>query len=212
MKFFQIIITSSLLAISNFAFSLSNNISNIEAGPYCLAGAGFSRVFEPALFANKNNNSEKIQFSPTATYNAQFGYRINRFFRADINGQYRVIKIKSPANIKSLKIKNYTGATNIFLDFNNAYHLTPYLTAGIGFSGLHIKKNFSNNDINSVDNSNGLSFNFGAGIQIQFSDNFGIDLAYRYADLGKLKVITNTITNSRKLGTHEALANILIIF
>ena len=212
MKFFQLITLSLLLTISSFSFGLSNNMTNIDPGLYIAAGGGISNAFEPSLLSNKkNSNAKKITFSPAAVFNLQFGYRINRFFRADVNAQYRDIKIKSPEDIKSLKVKNYTGAINGYLDFNNALHLTPYLTAGIGFSGLDIKKNKSSTTTTSSDSHN-ILFNAGAGIQFQMTDYFGLDLTYRYLELRTLKVKDTEVPKSPQIGIHEVLLNFFYLF
>jgi hypothetical protein len=68
---------------------------NIEPGWYIGAGAGGSMPKTGGLFKKKDNsnNTKNIKYSASPGFDALAGYKINRFFRTDLAGQYRGIKM-----------------------------------------------------------------------------------------------------------------------
>ena len=184
---------------------------NIEPGWYLSGGA---RASKPTKGFSGNNKAKEVKHSMSSVLNLQAGYKINRFLRADINAQYRRIRMRDDI-YKRLKTSGTSLMMNIYLDGNNYSPATPYITAGFGVTSLNAHSKTTTTSIREFKNSHSLhkSFNVGAGVQIQVLDNFGVDVEYRYVDLGILKFIGVKSEDSRKmsLAAHEVLFNIIVL-
>jgi opacity protein-like surface antigen len=130
-------------------------------------------------------------------YTASAGYRLDDIFRLDINGQFRSFKYAEVDNFHNLDqhIKNYTVFLNGYCDVaNNVLVFTPYITAGIGYSynatgdlkntSGSFKSNFSATGIKTYN----FAYNIGVGATIDIDKNLGLDLRYRWVNMGKVKV------------------------
>jgi len=145
-------------------------------------------------------------------FNLNFGYRVNKYLRADVSGQYRDIKMTD--DFKPFKVKCVTAMANVYLDGTNYSPLTPYVTAGIGAGAINAEYKFSSKKKSFA--LTNMAFNVGAGMQFQIDHNIGIDLGYRYVDFGKLKadlssILPNNTKVSKNLGAHEVSINILVL-
>ena len=193
-----VIIFSLFLATPISAFA-----NPVDPGWYISGGVGASKPTTSSIFSkSKKNNSTKISFSMSPVFNFNGGYRINKYCRIDISGQYRSIRMSG--DYKPVKIKNFTAIANAYLDWTNYSPLTPYLTAGAGVGSLNVKNkkdpNFKGGNFIK------MALNVGAGLRFQLNYNSGLDLGYRYIDLGKLKSGIN-----KTLGAHEISLNLFIL-
>ena len=128
------------------------------------------------------------------------GYHFNDIFRSDINIQYRKFNGKERAfNYKDIQIPiDKNKVQNIAIMLNGYVNLTdskdnfiPYITAGIGYGSNKLyesRRNVSDGYIAiKGKTSSNIIWSIGAGGVIKLTERFGIDLYYRYIDLGKLK-------------------------
>ena len=134
------------------------------------------------------------------------GYQFNRYFRADVTGEYRF-----GAAYRS--VETYAGGVNFnpgsdgykgnissgvillngYVDLGTWYCITPYVGVGVGtafntFSGV-TDYNLSNNGVASGSSSSNthtsLAYAFMAGFTYNLTQNLKLDLGYRYLDLGR---------------------------
>ncbi len=166
----------------------------------------------------------------SATFNIHAGYKINKYFRADLNTQYRRFRY-DPTSTSSMgggtisynqKVNNYSLFVNGYADLPNKTRFTPYVTVGVGYShneGKDLTVRSSAVPVasfTSSGNSNGdFAWNIGIGSRIKIDDLLDLDLSYRYLDLGKVKV--NATKNgagmdipaaSQDLKVHQVLFNL----
>jgi len=209
MKKALIFILFTCLVGPNFAFGAS-----IYPGPYILAGAGISKPTKSLL--NKPNSSTNITFAASPVFNFSAGYKVNRFFRGDINAQYRPVRL-TQRTFKSVKMKSYSASVNAYLEADLRFNLIPYLTVGCGIGNINLN---DKSKINLARNSHSMRMtsNAGAGMQFQLNHSAALDIGYRYIDLGKIKAHPNTLTNppstfpkKLSLGLHEVLVNVMLL-
>lgn len=142
------------------------------------------------------------EFDSGTTFGVGVGFQYNSWLRFDVTGEYRgktgfngleVIRFNGGV----IGTDEYRGSKNEWLGLVNAYAdlgtfwcITPFVGAGIGYSRNEIR-GFT--DINTP--NNGVAFaqkavktNFAyalhAGIAYKVTNNFTIELAYRYLNLG----------------------------
>jgi opacity protein-like surface antigen len=136
-------------------------------------------------------------FDSSMLFGLGVGYTFNHWLRADITGEYR-----SSANFHGLDI--YTGGTdeyrarkyewlflaNLYTDLGTWWGFTPFLGAGLGFSyntiASFIDINTPNLGVAFGADTSKFSFAWAlhAGLAYQVTNNFTIELAYRYVNLG----------------------------
>ena len=152
------------------------------------------------------------------------GYQFNRWFRADVTGEYR-----SAATFTGLEryrdaslplgygTDEYTATkrdvvvlANAYIDLGTYYGLTPFLGAGIGAVSTSID-NFKDTNVvtqglayaKSGTKAN-LAWALHAGLGYTISPNLKLEFAYRYLNLGDAR--TGTVyTYAGQCGSCEAL-------
>jgi opacity protein-like surface antigen len=152
-------------------------------------------------------------FTGGTSYGLGVGYQFNNWFRADITGEYRS-KTNFSGNdfavINGLNgiagnwplgdsynggYSSWVGLVNVYADLGTWWCLTPFVGAGIGgaynkTTGLSDMATFpANNFSSSLYQANGASkTNFAwalhAGVAYRVTNNFTVELAYRYLDMG----------------------------
>ncbi|MDR0239774.1 MAG: outer membrane beta-barrel protein [Deltaproteobacteria bacterium] len=100
---------------------------------------------------------------------------------------------------------------NVYLDFHNSTAFTPYIGGGLGMGFIHnsYKAEFpllaqlgmdpeyiSKSKLNTV-----FAWNFGAGCSYAFTENFSLDLAYRFVGLGYNEMSATAWGEKVKIGT-----------
>lgn len=185
---------------------------HIEPGWYVGGGVGASRPTEGSSHRRHHSQSNNIAFIVSPVFNGSAGYKIANFFRADLNGQYRMIRM-GDETYRRIRLSSASLMANVYLDVDNYSIVTPYVTAGFGFNSI------SANDRERpaiFKNTNMLqrAFNVGTGITVKIDDGFAVDLAYRYIDLGTVKIRAKTdpaLARTSSIGLHEASINALIL-
>jgi opacity protein-like surface antigen len=185
---------------------------HIEPGWYVGGGVGASRPTEGFAHKRRHSESNNILFIVSPVFNASAGYKIAKFFRADLNGQYRMMRM-GDETYRQVNLTCASLMANVYLDGDNYSIVTPYVTAGFGFNSMSANDkvrpaSFKNNNILQ------RAYNIGAGMTVKLDDNFAVDLAYRYIDLGTLKIRAKTdptLARRSRIGLHEASINALIL-
>src|SRR5262249_2109107 len=136
------------------------------------------------------------------------GYNVNNWFRVDVTGEYRgkanFHGLDNAHNSGGYSPDRYTGSKseltfllNGYVDLGTWSRFTPFVGAGVGFSRNTIS-NFGDVNVNAcpgidlcvgdayADDASKWSFAWAlyAGLAYRVTDNFTIELAYRYLDLG----------------------------
>ncbi len=132
------------------------------------------------------------------------GYRIGALDkRVRVEGEvgYQKNCVDDDSGLRKLTgdIKAYSFLVNGYFDFVKGKKIVPFITAGIGVA----KVDADINRFTHVDDT-GLAYQIGAGIAYHLSDNWHIDLKYRYfdtfSDLGGGNTNPEFTTNNVFLG------------
>lgn len=164
-------------------------------------------LFNADYNLNQSVNTAQKGFDAAPTFGLGIGYQFNNWFRADFTGEYR-----AKANFKGLDIvrtnvgttftDEYTGSKsewlfmlNGYVDLGTWYGLTPFIGGGIGMSynTIHdFRDTCTTVSVctgGSVATAQDMSkWNFAwavhAGVAYKVTNNFTVELAYRYLSLG----------------------------
>jgi opacity protein-like surface antigen len=149
-------------------------------------------------------------FTGGTSYDVGVGYRFNNWFRADITGEYRskvafggtdFAQIGGLGPISDVYSGNYSswvGLVNAYADLGTWWCLTPFVGAGVGFarnsfSGLEDLGTIPSPGVGSVNSASyfaegasktSLAWALYAGVAYKVTNNFTVELAYRYLNLG----------------------------
>jgi opacity protein-like surface antigen len=155
------------------------------------------------------------EFTSGTSYGLGVGYQFNSWFRADVTGEYRSNVHFSGtdfATVASLgpgfgpgpfKIgdsysggySSWVGMVNAYADLGTWWCITPFVGAGVGgaynkTSGLSDIGNlpFGGSALYQAEGSGkwNLAWALHAGLAYKVNNNFTIELAYRYLDLGNV--------------------------
>ena len=142
-------------------------------------------------------------FDAAPLFGLGIGYQFNNWFRADITGEYR-----AKANFKGLDIvrngtttftdeytaskSEWVGMLNAYVDLGTWYNLTPFIGAGVGFSynTIHDFKDVctvcTGGSVATAQDASKWNFAWAlhAGVAYKVTNNFTVELAYRYINLG----------------------------
>ena len=149
-------------------------------------------------------------FTGGTSYGVGVGYQFNSWFRADITGEYRsrvafsgtdIATFQGGSSLSDVYQGGYTswvGLVNAYVDLGTWWCLTPFIGAGVGAahiettglqdSGLVFAPGVGS-EFPSSFFANGASVtNFAwaahAGVAYKVNNNFTVELAYRYLDMG----------------------------
>lgn len=142
-------------------------------------------------------------FDGAPTFSAGVGYKLNKWFRADITGEHR-----SAADFNGADLYSFGGATfpdnyvakksewlalaNAYVDLGSWHGISPYVGAGVGAANIEIS-GFTDSGIGP----GGPSIAYGAdhdewnfawaiyaGLGFEITEALTLDLGYRYLDMG----------------------------
>ena len=143
-------------------------------------------------------------FDGAPIFGAGIGYKFNRWFRADVTGEYRskadftgadIIESGGVTTVNTYDAKKseWLGLVNAYADLGSWRGISPYVGAGVGAVNVEIH-GFS--DI-GVGSSGDPAFAFGedndewnfawavyAGVGFEVTPSVTLDIGYRYLDLG----------------------------
>ena len=149
-----------------------------------------------------SSNDKKFKNKTSIPLSGSIGYRYSPNFRWDINITYlpewnvHLSGRNSYGNKADLKtsINSLSNSINGYYDFTNfaISEITPYVTAGVGFSINKIAEtDYYVNDTfvakYSGSSTNNPLWKVGLGATHKINDSLFIDLSYRFVSLGKVK-------------------------
>jgi opacity protein-like surface antigen len=147
------------------------------------------------------------EFDGAPIFAAGIGYRVNKWFRADITGEYRSNADFSGAdlvdagggpfpvtpNTYDAKKREWLALANGYIDMGSWHGISPYIGAGVGFANIEIS-GFTDIGVGSSgdpaiafgDDNDEWNFAWAvyAGLGFEVTPKLTLDLGYRYLDLG----------------------------
>ncbi len=114
------------------------------------------------------------------------GGRVNQYFDADMTLEYRPWgeqKLSSDGVTEKADMYALGAMVNVYAAYPIWNRLSMYATGGIGYA-------YTNVDSTTLFEGKGKSnfaWKIGAGMEFSLTDCIGIDLGYRYSDLGKAR-------------------------
>jgi opacity protein-like surface antigen len=148
-------------------------------------------------------------FSGGTSWDVGVGYQFNNWFRADITGEYRSNVNFNGNNFYQFfagppgnnlgdtyngGYSSWVGLVNVYADLGTWWCLTPFIGAGIGgaynqTTGMSDSATFPGGAGASLFQAEGasklnLAWALYAGIAYKVTNNFTVELAYRYLDMG----------------------------
>jgi opacity protein-like surface antigen len=183
---------------------------------YLRGDVGVGIINRPKLIFEQNPaNNSNFQFQHWSIDDTTFlsigaGYEFNNWFRADVTAEYRT---KAAVNafgmftngVGGVGVDTYTGSihstvvlANGYIDLGTWNCLTPFIGAGVGvaFNTLSdfvdIGTGLANGGAGSGQNPTEAHFAWAltAGLSYAVTQNFSVELAYRYLNYGS---ITDTV-------------------
>ena len=149
-------------------------------------------------------------FTGGTSYGLGVGYQFNAWFRADITGEYRskvlfsgtdfanIAGLGPISDVYSARFSSWVAMANVYVDLGTWWCITPFVGAGVGgafnqIDGLQDLGSIPSPGVGSVNSAsyfansaNKTSFAWAAhaGLAYKVNQNFTVELAYRYLDLG----------------------------
>ncbi|KJC43654.1 hypothetical protein UP09_16865 [Bradyrhizobium sp. LTSP885] len=149
-------------------------------------------------------------FTGGQSYGLGVGYQFNSWFRADITGEYRsrvsfsgtdVSTFPGGSSLSDVYQGGYTswvGLANVYADLGTWWCLTPFVGVGVGAahiqttglqdSGVAFAPGVGSFGSSSYFANGASTTNFAwavhAGVAYKVNQNFTVELAYRYLDMG----------------------------
>ena len=149
-------------------------------------------------------------FTGGTSYGVGVGYQLNSWFRADITGEYRSRVSFSGTDVATFTggstlsdvyqggYSSWVGLVNAYADLGTWYCLTPFVGFGVGAahiqtsglqdSGLSFAPGVGTFGASSYFANGASTTNFAwaahAGVAYKVNNNFSVELAYRYLDMG----------------------------
>lgn len=203
--------------------------SEVEVSGFYLRGdIGFSNQSVERLSNSLDalGTIEKVNlgFAGAPLAGVGVGYRFNRWFRADVTGEYRSaatftgleryrdasLPLGYGTDEYSATKRDAVALVNGYVDLGRWYGLTPFLGAGVGAAQAKLE-NFKDTNVVTqgvayAKSASKTSFAWAlhAGVGYEVTPNFTVELAYRYLNLGDAS--TGTVYNyAGQCGSCEAL-------
>ena len=129
------------------------------------------------------------------------GYKINNWFRVDATGEYRSKSEFNGADIAEFagflspdvytaKKSEYVALVNGYVDLGSWHGISPFIGAGVGAANVEISaftdtgEAFGSVAFGEEHDEWNLAWALYAGLGMDVTDNFTVELAYRYLDMG----------------------------
>ena len=175
------------------------------------AGVGISPNPLVGLPADAYNSFYNASLSASALFDVGVGYQINNWLRFDVTGEYRgggQFQTLEQVGVPSLaqqygdfyrgNVSSVIGLVNGYVDIGTWYGVSPFIGAGVGFANVETtglqdsgsKYTVANGAVGGASYfaSGASTTNFAwaahAGVAYKVTNNFTIELAYRYLDMG----------------------------
>jgi opacity protein-like surface antigen len=188
----------------------------------CCAGAWYLRgdvgvgimnranlVYEQNPLNNSDFSIQHNSIDDTTILGAGIGYEFNNWFRADFTAEYRTkaaVNAYGLYNFNGVFGDNYTGSirstvllANGYIDLGTWNCLTPFIGAGVGVA-FNTLDDFVDTGLGTSGSGSGqnpteahLAWALHAGLSYAVTQNFTVQLAYRYLSYGSITDTVNCI-------------------
>lgn len=183
-----------------------------------------------AAATNQNATNESFKTPDQYVFGGAIGYNWAAAFkipiRSELEYMYRGNMLKydadnatsggATATFSSKVTSIQTLMANFFYDINTGTAFTPYVGAGVGLAWIETKfsSNFAGWAGDTKKTASNLAWNVGAGLGYSITDNFILDLGYRYVSFGDAKDAGDARYSQKfkNLGAHEALLGLRFEF
>jgi len=182
-------------------------------GWYLRGDIGMTNSSKNTMVSSLDNvGSPTIQryggFNGGTSYGVGVGYQFNSWLRTDITGEYRSRVSFNGNNFYQYPggsflgdtytggYSSWVGLVNAYLDLGTWWCLTPFIGAGVGgaynmTSGISDSATFpggGNASLYQADGNGKLNLAWAAyaGVAYKVTNNFSVELAYRYLDMGNV--------------------------
>ena len=199
----------AILALSTgfvYAEDGSDIASKAPGNFYITANSGVSTGFP----------GRGINFSPEYVGGGGVGYYFHDMLRSDVTVQYRNISAsKGSAALDFKKANNTSYMWNMYLNLSERTdRFVPYLFAGLGYGATNVYTMVDNTVTKNSKKSSGFTWNTGVGGIFKITERIGLDIFYRYVDIGRVKgsetISGIPFTHTKYLQAHEASLGIII--
>jgi len=167
-------------------------------------------IFEQNPLNSSNFTIQHNSIADTTIFGAGVGYEFNNWFRADVTAEYRT---KAAVNAYGLYNLNggtfgdvYTGSVrslvvlaNGYIDLGTWNCLTPFIGAGVGFASNQLDDlvdtglGTSGSGFGTNPTHTNVAWALHAGLSYAVTQNFTVELAYRYLNYGSVTASINCI-------------------
>jgi opacity protein-like surface antigen len=181
-------------------------------GWYLRGDIGFSNQsvsrLNNALDATTTSSNQRGGFNTAGIFGLGVGYQVNRWFRADVTGEYR-----GNSNFNGTDIITFPGGfgadtyhatksewlvlANAYVDLGTWWCITPFVGAGVGTARVSVA-NFTDQGVTNTGGAGAvpslaygdnvakwnLAWALHAGLAYKVNPNFTVELAYRYLNMG----------------------------
>ncbi|EEZ9013156.1 porin family protein [Escherichia coli] len=134
-------------------------------------------------------------------YNVPVRTEVEFYGRGSANSRYTLDTWESPSGDSGRedtqnRISVNTLMVNTYYDFRNSSAFTPWVSAGLGYARIHHKATYTDtswnesgeiSDISALHYSeygNNFAWSLGVGVKYDVTQDFSLDLSYRYLDAG----------------------------
>jgi opacity protein-like surface antigen len=188
-------------------------ISFGASGPYGSVNAGVTILPDSDLdvtISGLGSVSEELSYDSGFTIGGAVGYKIENFrYEGEISYQKNDLDSISALGI-SLPVDGdisfLTFLVNGYFDFGSGGPLTPYVTAGIGYS------NFEIGDGGDSEDDNLFTYQLGVGVGFTINENVTLDLRYRYLGFEDYEYSDATGRISAEISSHNITAGLRFAF
>jgi opacity protein-like surface antigen len=174
--------------------NINQNILDINSG------AGFGPNFQ--------SNALNEDLSETGFIEGGFGCQVNDLLRVEATGGYHFkASLTDGYYTLSADYDNITVFANAFWDITNYGGFTPYVGGGVGLA-INTLSNVSD-PVGAADSTNtSFAWNIAAGMSYDISNNWKVDLAWRYTSFGELVSGGRQPFDSNELGANEVVLSL----
>ena len=131
-----------------------------------------------AGFSSKGIDKNKLMLS------GALGYR-HDYFRGEIEYVWHDKSSKNQNDVFKYSFKSRSGMLNGYFDMAPFSWISPYVSAGIGFTKLEYKDfDFLSGESYRNDKTTRFTWSLGGGLTVKVTSRFNVDTGYRYYDMG----------------------------
>lgn len=133
----------------------------------------------------------------TAFFGLGVGGKLNDYFRTELVGEYRPWseeKFRSPTTHRRTDMHSFDVFMNVYGSYPIVDNMSLYATGGIGYA---YNKTDKHHDVLKGEGKGNFAWNIGAGIEYMVTPCLGMDLGYRYTDLGTARA--KEVATGRKI-------------